>query len=574
MSLHVPDRLEPCDPPDPQRRTLLGALAAAPLSTGSLAGAALLAAAPAVQAAVPTNVVTVLYRRESAQAPSRLEPVIQSATLALEAEFVNRGFRVVQPTAEVYKLLDQGQGVIITFAEDAGFSLVFSAYADVRPAPGQDAGIAEVRLATRVYVGRHILVAEEGRGQMFTRLEPSNREFGMRRGLELAARRAAADVADKAARQLQALSPERINQMVGAKPSSVTTAQVVAVPAPGAVPALPGDVAPGVPGAPPPLAPTTPALAAAPVAPPGLPPAAVAVAPPAMPGRVPVPVPVLPVTPATAVAADLAEPKQRWALVIGMSDYSSVRAATGSTISDLPGVARDTSFVVDSLAKLGFAKERTAILRDRQATGTAIRGVLKQLAGKVGDDDVVVIFISAHGADKDEGASGFGMPILADFKPRDAAALDFWEMQSFAKNLRGRVMWINDTCHSGGAAKDVASVVVSGSGVTASKDVRGPDAQVVAGGAGPGQDFAILTACGPNEISWETSEGGLFTTKLFRELVASGGRVPVASLYAERVQGHVVQQSRRMCNTGNLCGQYPQQTPIMAYNGRGNQIRI
>lgn len=552
-ALHRPD-----GPPDAQRRTLLGALAGSPLTRCGLAGAALLAAVPAVQAAVPTNVVTVLYRRESAQAPSRLEPVIQSATLALEAEFVNRGFRVVQPTAEVYQLLDQGQGVVITFAEDAGFSLVFSAYADVRPAPGQDAGIAEVRLATRVYVGRNILVAEEGRGQMFTRLEAGNREFGMRRALELASRRAAAEVADKAARQLQALSPERINQMVNAKPTTATTAQVVAVPVPGAAPAVPGKPVPDAPAAPPPLPSTAPS---------GLPPGTASVSPPAL----PVPVPA---APSTGVVADLSAPRQRWALVIGMSDYSGVRAATGSSISDLPGVARDTRFVVDSLAKLGFAKERTAVLRDAQATGTAIRGVLKQLAGKVGDDDVVVIFISAHGADKDEGASGFGMPILADFKPRDPAALDFWEMQSFAKNLRGRVMWINDTCHSGGAAKDVASVVVSGSGVTASKDVRGPDAQVVAGGAGPGQDFAILTACGPNEISWETAEGGLFTTKLFRELVASGGRVPVASLYAERVQGHVVQQSRRICNTGNLCGQFPQQTPIMAYNGRGNLIRL
>ena len=47
----------------------------------------------------------------------------------------------------------------------------------VRPQPGQEAGTAEVRLQMRVFVGRHTLVAHEGRGQMFTRLEPGVREL-------------------------------------------------------------------------------------------------------------------------------------------------------------------------------------------------------------------------------------------------------------------------------------------------------------------------------------------------------------------------------------------------------------
>ncbi|MDP3221506.1 MAG: hypothetical protein Q8M96_00050, partial [Rubrivivax sp.] len=209
--------------------TLLGGPAARLAQSLTTVGAMALTLAQRVQAAVPTNVVTVLYRRESPQAPSRLEPAVQAATLALEREFINRGFRVIQPTAQVYGLLDQGNGVVVTFAEDAGFSLVYSAYADVRPVPGQEAGIAELRLSTRIFVGRHILVADEGRGQMFTRLEPHNREFGMRRALELAANRAAADLAGKASAQLQQLTPERINQLVGAKPTSATTAQVVPV---------------------------------------------------------------------------------------------------------------------------------------------------------------------------------------------------------------------------------------------------------------------------------------------------------------------------------------------------------
>jgi len=544
---------------DMSRRSALGMLAATSLASGSgsLIGGALLTVAPAALAAVPTNVVTVLYRRESAQAPGRLEPVTQAAVAALEREFINRSFRVVQPTADVYQLLDQGQGVIITFAEDAGFSLVFSVYADVRPAPGQEAGIAEVRLATRVYVGRNILVSEEGRGQMFTRLEAGNREFGMRRALELAAQRAAADVADKAARQLQALSPERINQMVGSKPTGTTTAQVVGVP--------PGGGAPGSPSTPPPLGPGIGGTAS----PPPLPSTATPGAPPPL-----APPPLAPPPSVPAAPAELSAPKQRWALVVGMSDYSNVRTATGWGVGNLPGVAKDTGFVETSLAKLGFPADRTTVLRDAKATGSAVRGVLKTFAAQAGPDDVVLVFIAGHGVDKNETASGFGMPVLADHKPGDPANLDFWELQSFIKNLRGRVVWINDTCHSGGAANNLTSVVMSSSGVTAFKDLRGPDAQTVAGNAGPGQDFAILTACSPSELSLETPEGGLFTTTLFRSLLASGGRLSLASVYAQSVQTKVMDSSRAMCRAGNLCNGNDQQTPTMAYSGRGNLIRL
>ncbi len=273
------------------RREAMSLLAAPPL-------ALLLPGVPAA-AAVPTDRITVLYRRETREAPNRLAPVVQHATLALEREFRQRGFRVVQPAAEVYEMLERGPEVIVTFAADAGFSLLFSAYADIRPAPGQDAGTAEVRLAMRIFVGRHLLFADEGRGQVFTKLEPATREFAERRGLEVAAARAAADVATKAATELKALTAERIDELVGPRPSSATTAQVVAaaptagpsVPTPS--PAAPSGSGPATPGTPPPAT-----AASAPVAAAGS---------------------------NSSSSSDLAEPKTRRALVIGMSDYSSVR---------------------------------------------------------------------------------------------------------------------------------------------------------------------------------------------------------------------------------------------------------
>lgn len=549
------------------RRAVL-ALGGAPLLPAArlLPAAALLASPGTAHAAVRTDLVTVLYRPATADAPNRLDPAVQAAILALEKAFVDGGFKVQQPSAAIYALMDQGAGVVVTFAQDAGYSLVFSAYKNLRPSPGQDAGTAEVRLEARVIVGRSVLAAETGRGQMFTNLEPAVREFGERRAMELAARRAAASLAEKTVDRLKELTAEQLTALVGDAPSS-TSAQEVKPPPPGSVPAaVPADNSsrpdqmPALPAGPTP-GPT-----------PGTTPSPVPQPTPA-PGSAAPPVPAPPI-PAPSPGTPLPAPRQRWALVVGMSDYSSVRANGVQGIKDLPGVARDTRMVAQTLQQLGFANEQMAVLTDAQATGTAMRGKLKQLAQRVQPDDVVLIFISAHGGNKDFSPSGFGMPILADYRDNDPSSLDFWELQSLARNLPGRVVWINDTCHSGGAAANITSVVVGAAGVTASRDVRGPDAMAVARGAAAGQDFAILTASSPQEISWETAEGGLFTSRLFGALKRTGGQVPFGQLFAEQVQAGVVETSKQICQRANACREHPQQTPIMAYGGNGHLIRL
>lgn len=550
----------PTDTPATLRRREAMALLAAPMlrPLATAAGAAALAGlvSPAVAAAaaargVRTDVITVLYRPATQDAPNRLDPAVQTAIRQIEREFLQRGLKVLQPTADVYRLMDQGQGVVVTFAANAGFSLVFSAYKNLRPVPQQEGGVAELRLESRVLVGRSILAAEEGRGQMFTRTDPASREFGERRAMELAAGRAAADLVDKTSGQIKDLTPERVAAMLGPELSERTDAEQI------------NPLPEGGPQKPPELT---------------LPPAPAAPAQPSVPAAVPVPVPMPAPVPAPAPAVSpppaptpLPAARQRWALVVGMSNYASVRANGTAGITDLPGVARDTAKVERALSEMGFAAGRTVVLRDTQATGSAVRGAMKQFAGRVGADDLVVIFFSAHGGDKDFSASGYGMPILADYRHNDPGTLDFWELQSMARNLRGKVVWISDTCHSGGAAQGVASVVVTGDGVQATRDVRGPDAVTVARSSSNGQDFAILTASRPNEISWETADGGLFTTRLLNAL--KGGRgLPLSRLFSEQVAPPVVAESKSICRRRNECNLHPQQTPVMAFGGGGDKI--
>lgn len=526
-----------------------------------LAATSLALHAPGVLAAAPADRITVLYRSEGATAPTRLDPVVQFATRALEAEMLKRGYRVLQPSAELYRVMDLGQSVIVTFAADAGFSMVFSAYKNLRPVPGEDGAIADVRLQARVFVGRNVVVAEEARGQMFTRIDPAVREYGERRAMEVAAEKAAANLAEKAAQRLKSLSADELKEMLAGPGTGVQVATISADNRPAAVPVAPAPIV---------LAPT-PAPAPAPPPPaPALPAAPV-------PTPVPVPVPAPPASPVPAPPAPgplMSAPRNRFALIVGMSNYAGVRAAGVSGITDLPGVARDTSFVIDSLKQVGFGDERMTVLRDDKATGAAIRGAMKRFAAQVQADDLLLIFISAHGADKDASYSGFGMPVLADYRgSRDTGELDYWELQSMAKNLRGRVVWINDTCHSGGAASGVNTVVLSANGVQKGGEVRGPDAVTVARAGAPGQDFAILTASSPSEISWETGDGGLFTTRLFTAMRQTGGKVPFGQLFADSVQRSVIDSSKQVCQQQRMCGQYPQQTPIFAYGGNGHLIR-
>lgn len=550
-----------CLPAALTRREALALATSAALPILPVAGVltAGLLAHGSVQAAVSTDRITVLYQRESDRAATRLDPVVQAVTLALEDEMLRQGFRVVQPDATAYAVMDRGPEVIVTFAPDAGFSFVFSLYRDLRPAPA--GAIAEVRLQARVFVGRVILAAEDGRGQMFTRQDTGTREFGERRAMELAAKRAAAEIVEKTARRLKDLSPARINEMVAlGTTGNVASSQTVLPPAPPAAPAAPA---------------TPPPASAAPAPVPAAPP----VAAPAQPAPTPAAPPRPPAAPAPATGP-LPAPANRWAVVAGVSDYGPTRQRRGITkesdLSNLPGVRKDVEQVTQALLELGFPPKQVASLLNEEASGGALRLLLKKLARLVGTDDLVVLFLSAHGAPKEASVSGYGRPVLADDGgASDPNTLDFWELQSLTRNLPARnVLWIIDTCFSGNAARNVVTAQISASGVTAIQGQVGPDASAVARNADQGQNFAVITASASDEVSLDTEAGGLFTYHFLKGLRSTRGSASVEQVIKQHVMGPVLDQSRQNCRRRGPECRFPQQTPQLAFTGRGNQIRF
>lgn len=532
------------EPAEPSRRAVL-ALAAAPLAA-RLAPALALAGTSLSAQTVPTDTITVLYRRDTVNGPTRLDPAVQAAALALEDEFAKRGFRVVQPSAQVSEMLDQGPAIAVTFAPDAGFSMLFSVFKSMRPMPGMDKGLAEVILRCRVFVGHSILVAEEGKGMMAASTAADVREFAERRSAEQAAQRAAGALADKVARRLKALAPADIERMASLTLPPGPTFQAIALPPE------------------PPKPPAPPPVAAAPA------PAAVA------PAAAAAPAPVAAAAPAVAASVPLPAPARKFALVIAVSDYSAVRQRLGGQgPSDLKGVAVDRRNLMAGLQSIGFPAENVQVLADAQATSASVREHLGKLVAATRSEDLVLIAISAHGAPANEVPSGFGMPVLSDFSRDNRNAIDFWQLQSMVRNMPAqRTVLVVDTCHSGGAA-GMMSAVVSPQGVSVQQQgaVTPEPARMAQAAQGEStRAFAVLAASRPEEYSLEDSSGGgLFTSRLVRGLQTSKGEQALEGLFREHVEKQVIAESQVICKRmGNCKGQ----TPMFAFSGRGNQIRF
>jgi len=505
------------------RRRSLQALGAVTLQSLLPAAPALAAEAAAVPTApVPmgpprTDIITVLYRRENGDAPTRLDPSVAAATRALEAEFLKQGLRVLQPDARSYALLDAAPAVIVTFAPDAGFTLVFSLFGNVRPRPGSDMVMAEVHLDARAFVGRSILAAETGMGRMAATVTEATRAFGERRSLEQAAERAAADLAGRIGAQLKSLTPDRMVALMQAPPPLVQGAKAIQLPA-----------------EPPPPSPDAP----------------------------------------------LAPPRRKHALLVGVSDYSALRQRLPDwSVSDLKGVRADLANMGQSLHGMGFQSDDVTVLLDAQATSGAVRRELMKLAARAEEDDLVLIAMSCHGGDKDLCPSGFGLPVLSDFTgPDDPNAIDFWQLQSLVANLPARrVVLIVDTCHSGGVAKMMPSCVITAEGVQAGKGKASLEPAALAAAAKSNaalstRHIAILAASKPEELSLEDPpNGGLFTSRLLRGLSATKGQAPLEQVFVEHVEPEVVETSKPLCKR---IGECKVQTPMFAYSGRGNMIRL
>lgn len=468
--------------------------------------------------------LVMLYRKETDKAPNRLDPLVQTSTMALEQQFIEKQYQVLQASPEALAAMDQGPGVIVTFAPDAGLSMIYSVYGDVRPQPGVQVGIAEVRIEARVFVGATLLSSEQGRGQVQTRIDPATREYGERRGFEIAAQHAAADVAKRIDDRLRRLTPQQVEQMILGDASTATTFALV----------------------------KPPAAPAPPVPEPSLP---------SIPNSVPA------TSPSSAQAQGPAG--KRWLLSIGVADYSKL---TGSSNGNLDGVAYDMQHVGEVFDAFGYAKENTRTLFNEAATVSAVRSSFVQLAGLVGPQDTVVVYISGHGTQKPFGKTGVTMPVLVD--TTSSNLIDYDEITALLGRIpaKERVMLV-DTCFAGGATTGMTAVSVNERGASVTRVTGAPDVGLLMRNLkNTDGDIAVMSAARTEETAIDLGppKGGLFTLNLLRGLLETRGEAPLEIVYRDYVWTNVTGHCANRRAQGRQC----QQSPVLGYQGSGNAIRL
>lgn len=125
-------------------------------------------------------------------------------------------------------------------------------------------------------------------------------------------------------------------------------------------------------------------------------------------------------------------PSDRWAFIVGISDYE------GST-TDTVGGAGDAGDVQAILARAGFAADHVRVLTNRQATAQAIRDGLRWLGDRSTDTSFSVFHYSGHvkqlggdpdrdGEELDEFLWGADNRLIAD-----------GELAGWLKRVRGRL---------------------------------------------------------------------------------------------------------------------------------------
>ena len=165
-----------------------------------------------------------------------------------------------------------------------------------------------------------------------------------------------------------------------------------------------------------------------------------------------------PGVPAEADIPDVAESKdvmpQRWALVVGISNYRDTR------IPGLRYAARDAKSFHDWLVSPtggGYAPSRTRLLLNEQATFANIRESLFTWLGGAIEEDVVLIYFAGHGSPESPHTPEnlFLLPHDVDYDRIPTTGFPMWDVETALKRFirAKRVVVIADACHSGGVGQ-------------------------------------------------------------------------------------------------------------------------
>lgn len=155
----------------------------------------------------------------------------------------------------------------------------------------------------------------------------------------------------------------------------------------------------------------------------------------------PTPKPAPEPAPAAAKAAPTAAPADRWALLVGVTNYRG-------NVQDTVGGANDARLVRDVLLKSGWRSDRIRILTDEQATGRAIADGISWLQANSSSKTFSMFHYSGHVKQRD------GREFLW---PVDNAYIADTEMSRVLKANRGTSWTSISGCEAGGFDEGLSS---------------------------------------------------------------------------------------------------------------------
>jgi len=210
----------------------------------------------------------------------------------------------------------------------------------------------------------------------------------------------------------------------------------------------------------------------------------------------------LPVPPKSGPSVPGPDTGQRWAVLVGVSDY---KHAGECGLKNLRFAHRDAKEVWQQLRNSKaprWPEANMRLLTNEQATKRGVEEALLTFLKKAQEEDVVLIFLSGHGA-LDPARPWNYYFLCHDTDPRklESTAFPMWRIEEALKRkiIRARrVVVLADACHAGGfrpeGLKDLEVV---------SRNVNDSLGLLAQGG-----HRLVLTSCGSRELSREDASWG------------------------------------------------------------------
>ena len=236
---------------------------------------------------------------------------------------------------------------------------------------------------------------------------------------------------------------------------------------------------------------------------------------------------------------------QRWAVVIGVSEYEDSR------IPGLRYAARDAQSVYDWLVSPNggrFAPSRVNLLLDRNATNENIKEALFAWLKQAIEEDLVVIYFAGHGSPESPDAlhNLYLLPHNTKYSSIAASGFPMWDIETALKRFikAKRVVIMADACHSAGVGQAFDMATRAGRGIQINPINSGLQNLTELG-----KGICVISASRDKELSREGSEWGgghgVFSYYLLEGLKGAADFDSSGSVTIGELTVYVSQQVRR-----------------------------